>query len=101
MCGSRWEGTGGLLQFLNSGDELKAENSNWSVWTPQIAGTQYAEPAHSADTNSGALSAAVDSKDVGKKFAQAIYLILSSLNFWLTGTTRWQLVPATASFVKT
>ena len=69
----KWEGTGGLLQHLNSGDELKTDNPKWRVWTPQSAGTQYAEPVQPADADKGApQSAAVDSKDVSKKFAEAV-----------------------------
>jgi hypothetical protein len=75
--GVRWEGTGGLLQFLNSGDELTltTENSKWRVWTSQTAGTQYAEPALAAAAD----SAAIDSKDVSKKFVQRCSLFDVSL----------------------
>jgi hypothetical protein len=90
MSGGKWEGTGGLLQFLNSGDELKCEkpricptnqyvdcnsagdNPKWSVWTAQTAGTQYAEPAQAAGTD----PAAIDSKDVSKKFAPRLFMNL-------------------------
>ncbi len=67
--GGRWEGTGGLLQHLNSGDELTIQNnSKWSVWTPQVAGMQYVEPSQAAEGEKGVLDSAVaDSKEVSKK----------------------------------
>jgi hypothetical protein len=103
--GGRWEGTGGLLQYLNSGDELKTDNPKWKVWTPQTAGTQYAEPplAPDADKSTGG-SAALDSKEVGKKSANDTTLRLHfiAIVFILClGTMRWPLVPATALSAKT
>ena len=78
--GGRWEGSGGLLQFLNSGDELKTDNPKWKVWTPQTAGTQYAEPPHALDADKGA-AGALDSKEVSKKFDKhQLHLCVYALN---------------------
>ena len=101
----KWEGTGGLLQHLNSGDELKTDNPKWRVWTPQTAGTQYAEPVQMADADKGAAqSAAVDSKDVSKKFAEAVFYcsFAPSLTFFpRAGTMLWPRAHATANAAKT
>ena len=99
----KWEGTGGLLQHLNSGDELKTDNPKWRVWTPQSAGTQYAEPVQPADADKGApQSAAVDSKDVSKKFAEAMLFPCTIPDFFpRAGTMLWPRAHAIANAAKT